>query len=143
MAGAGASPWRGEGARRVIAFADVHGAHDELVELLGSLGILDGALRWSGADTHLVGLVDLVDRGPDSRRVLDLLMRLEGEARAVLKKLSTDFGATHLTQSLNEGDRFELEIAAYELDRLLGLGMVPVTVPRTVNGQKVALQFWG
>ncbi len=81
-AAAGDSPWRVEGARRVVAFADVHGAYDELAALLGSLGIVDGALRWSGADTHLVSLGDLVDRGPDSRRVLDLLMRLEGESRA-------------------------------------------------------------
>ena len=82
FAAVGESPWRIEGARRVVAFADVHGAHDELVALLRSQGILDGALRWSGADTHLVSLGDLLDRGPDSRRVLDLLMRLEGEAHA-------------------------------------------------------------
>ena len=80
-AAAGESPNRIEGARRVVAFADVHGAYDELVALLGSLGIVDRSLRWSGADTQLVSLGDLVDRGPDSRRVLDLLMRLEGEAR--------------------------------------------------------------
>ncbi len=76
------SPYRVEGARRVVAFADVHGAYDELVALLRSQAIVDDALRWSGADTHLVSLGDLVDRGPDSRRVLDLLMRLEREARA-------------------------------------------------------------
>lgn len=81
VAAAGESSWRVEGARRVVAFADVHGAHDELVALLRAQGIVDGALRWSGADTHLVSLGDLLDRGPDSRRVLDLLMRLEGEAR--------------------------------------------------------------
>ena len=81
-AAAGESPYRIEGARRVVAFADVHGAYDELVGLLRSQGIVDGALRWSGADTQLVSLGDLVDRGPASRRVLDLLMRLEGEARA-------------------------------------------------------------
>ena len=81
-AAAGESPYRVDGARRVVAFADVHGAYDQLVALLHSQGIVDGALRWSGADTQLVSLGDLVDRGPASRRVLDLLMRLEGEARA-------------------------------------------------------------
>lgn len=80
-AGAG-SPYRIEGARRVVAFADVHGAYDELVALLRAQGVVDRDLRWSGADTQLVSLGDLVDRGPDSRRVLDLLMRLESEARA-------------------------------------------------------------
>jgi hypothetical protein len=76
------SPYRVEGARRVVAFADVHGAYDELVALLRAQGLIDGELRWRGADTHLVSLGDLVDRGADSRHVLDLLMRLEGEARA-------------------------------------------------------------
>ena len=51
-----------------------------------------------------------------------------------------DFGGVR--RSLNEGDRFEYEVAAYELDRLLGLGMVPVTVPREVDGRKNAVQFW-
>ena len=73
----------------MVAFADVHGAYDELVALLRSQGLVDGSLRWSGADTQLVSLGDLLDRGPDSRRVLDLLMRLEGEAR-------TAGGAVHV-----------------------------------------------
>jgi Calcineurin-like phosphoesterase len=73
---------RHEGVRRVVAFADVHGAFDALTARLRAVGIVDGSLRWSGGDAHLVSLGDLVDRGPDSRKVLDLLMRLEGEARA-------------------------------------------------------------
>ncbi|HEU5467834.1 MAG TPA: metallophosphoesterase [Steroidobacteraceae bacterium] len=83
LAPAGADgAYRITGARRVVAFADVHGAYDSLVSLLRSQGVVDGALRWSGGDAQLVSLGDLVDRGPDSRKVLDLLMRLEGEARA-------------------------------------------------------------
>ncbi len=75
------SPYRVEGARRVVAFADVHGAYDALAALLRSQGIVDASLRWSGGDAQLVSTGDLVDRGADSRKVLDLLMRLEGEAR--------------------------------------------------------------
>ena len=37
--------------------------------------------RWAGGRTHLVQLGDVVDRGPDSRKVLDLLERLQDEAR--------------------------------------------------------------
>ncbi len=33
-------------------------------------------------------------------------------------------------------------MAAYRLDRLLGLDLVPVTVARTIDGQAGALQFW-
>ncbi len=76
------SPYRVAGVHRVVVFADVHGAYDELVSLLRAQGVIDAALRWSAGDTHLVSLGDLIDRGPGSRRVLELLMRLEGEARA-------------------------------------------------------------
>ncbi len=44
--------------------------------------------------------------------------------------------------STSESDRFKHELAAYRLDRLLGLDMVPVTVARTVGNRKGILQFW-
>ena len=43
--------------------------------------VIDESLHWKAGTTHLVSLGDLMDRGPDSRKVLDLLMRLEREAR--------------------------------------------------------------
>jgi hypothetical protein len=39
-------------------------------------------------------------------------------------------------------DSWRTEIAAYELDKLLGLGMVPATVERTFNGRKGSIQYW-
>lgn len=39
-------------------------------------------------------------------------------------------------------DRYQHEVAAYLLDRALGLGMVPVTVLRTLDGQPGSLQTW-
>ena len=70
------------GVERVVAFADVHGAYEELTALLRSTGVVDAALHWSGGRTHLVSLGDLLDRGADSRKVMDLLMRLQDEAAA-------------------------------------------------------------
>lgn len=70
------------GIERVVAFADVHGAYEELTTLLRSAGVVDAGLRWSGGKTHVVSLGDLLDRGADSRKVMDLLMRLQGEAAA-------------------------------------------------------------
>ena len=37
--------------------------------------------KWSGGKTHLVQMGDLIDRGPDSRKIMDLLMNLEQQAR--------------------------------------------------------------
>jgi hypothetical protein len=65
---------------RVVAFADVHGAYTDLTALLQSVGIVDANLHWSAGKTHLVSLGDLLDRGDDSRKVMDLLMRLQQEA---------------------------------------------------------------
>jgi len=66
----------------IVAFGDVHGAYDALTELLEGTGIVDANLAWRGGATRVVSLGDLIDRGPDSRRVLDLVMRLQNEARA-------------------------------------------------------------
>ena len=70
------------GIDRVVAFADVHGAYAELLALLRETGILDAQDHWAAGQTQLVSLGDLLDRGADSRKVMDLLMRLQGEAQA-------------------------------------------------------------
>lgn len=80
------------GIERVVAFADVHGAYEELTTLLRTAGVVDGDLRWSGGKTHLVSLGDLLDRGADSRKVMDLLMRLQGEATAAGGRLHVVVG---------------------------------------------------
>ena len=57
---------------RVVAIGDVHGAYDRFVEILKVAGIVDSELRWIGGRTHVVQLGDIVDRGDDSRKALDL-----------------------------------------------------------------------
>ena len=68
-------------APRVVAVGDVHGSYDSLVAVLRFAGILDAKNKWAGGKAHLVQTGDLLDRGKDGRKVLDLLMRLEGEAK--------------------------------------------------------------
>jgi len=65
---------------RVVAVGDVHGSYDGLAAILRAAGIIDARARWSGGRAILVQTGDVVDRGPDSRKALDLLRRLEGEA---------------------------------------------------------------
>jgi hypothetical protein len=70
------------GVDRIVAVGDVHGAYDRYVEILKTAGIIDEGGHWSGGKTHFVQLGDVVDRGDDSRKALDLLRRLEREARS-------------------------------------------------------------
>lgn len=58
--------------RRVYAIGDIHGRLDLLEELLANIEA-DNQARGS-AKTYLVFLGDLVDRGPDSRGVIDRLV---------------------------------------------------------------------
>ena len=74
-------PCRVPDAPRVVAVGDVHGAYDNLVTILRFAGIVDAKDKWAGGKAHLVQTGDLLDRGQDTRKVIDLLMRLEGEAR--------------------------------------------------------------
>lgn len=67
---------------RIVAIGDIHGDHEGLVALLRETSLVGEDGRWTGGRARLVIVGDAVDRGTGSRRVLDLLMRLEGEARA-------------------------------------------------------------
>ncbi len=67
---------------RIVAVGDVHGSFDGLSSILQEAGILDEDLKWAGGDAAYIQLGDLFDRGRDVRAVVDLLMRLEGEAAA-------------------------------------------------------------
>src|SRR5690606_8212123 len=73
-------PSRQPAPNRLVVVARVHGAHDQLDSLLESAGLVDERLGWSGGDAVLVSLGDLLDRGAESRKVIDLMMRLEREA---------------------------------------------------------------
>jgi hypothetical protein len=75
-------PWSFDGIERVVAISDIHGDYGAMVRTLQSASVLDDGLAWSGGKTHLVIVGDILDRGPDSRDAMDLLMRLEGEAVA-------------------------------------------------------------
>lgn len=69
------------GVERVVAVGDVHGDYDQFVTILRQSGVIDEDANWIGGETHLVQTGDVPDRGPDSRKVFDLLMKLEKQAR--------------------------------------------------------------
>ena len=65
---------------RIVAVGDVHGDYDQLVLVLKTASLIDEQLNWTGGKTHLVQTGDVLDRGSDSRKAMDLLMRLEKQA---------------------------------------------------------------
>ena len=77
-----------KGVQRIVAIGDVHGDYDQFVSLLRSAELIDNRNRWTGGRAHLVQTGDVLDRGPASRKAMDLLMDLEEQARR-------DGGAVH------------------------------------------------
>jgi hypothetical protein len=77
---------------RIVAVADIHGAASGLTQILRAAGVIDDNGRWSGGSTRLVQTGDFTDRGKDVRRAMDLLMRLEGEARRAGGRVDVLFG---------------------------------------------------
>jgi hypothetical protein len=69
------------GAQRLIAIADIHGAEDNFVAILQAAGLVDRQRKWIGGRARLVQTGDFTDRGAPVRNVMDLLMRLEDEAK--------------------------------------------------------------
>ena len=66
---------------RIVAVGDVHADGDQLIACLRAGGVIDEQQKWIGGKTHLVQLGDLVDPGPDLKKVMDLLMALEVQAQ--------------------------------------------------------------
>lgn len=64
--------------RRVYAIGDIHGRNDLLQQLLAKIVRDDG--ERGAAESEIIFLGDLVDRGPDSAGVLDTAMQLKEKA---------------------------------------------------------------
>lgn len=64
----------------VVAIGDVHGDFDDFVTILQRAGLVDAQHHWTGGQTTLVQVGDLLDRGPKPREVMDLVISLEKEA---------------------------------------------------------------
>ena len=67
---------------RLLAIGDIHGSFDGITAILRKVGAIDAANRWSGGRTVIVQTGDYTDRGADARKVMDLLMQLEKEAKS-------------------------------------------------------------
>jgi hypothetical protein len=69
------------GVDRVVAIADLHGDYEQYLNVMKSAGLIDEKEKWSGGQTHLVQTGDITDRGPDSRKIIDHLVKLSKQAK--------------------------------------------------------------
>lgn len=90
--------------------------------------------RWEGF-LKKAEVVTVVNVGEGITKPLKIELRLgETEAGGAWKCVSgSPKGFT---------DDWRYEVAAYQLDKLLGLGMVPPTVERRIKGRRGSLQLW-
>lgn len=66
----------------VYIIGDIHGHYEKLINLLVRARIIDDHLSWSGGSAVLWFMGDFFDRGAQGIDVVELIMRLQGEAVA-------------------------------------------------------------
>lgn len=66
--------------QRIVAIGDLHGDHDAWRAIARAAGLVDAKGKWSGGKTTLVQMGDIVDRGPDSLKIIRDLIALQREA---------------------------------------------------------------
>ena len=69
------------GVDRVVAIGDLHGDYGQYVEVMKSAGLINNSGKWIGGETHLVQTGDITDRGADSRKIIDHLVKLSKQAK--------------------------------------------------------------
>ena len=69
------------GVERVVAIGDLHGDYKQYLRVMGSAGLINKSGKWIGGETHLVQTGDITDRGPDSRKIIDHIVKLARQAK--------------------------------------------------------------
>jgi len=65
---------------RIVAIGDLHGDYAAWRDIALAAGLIDASGRWIGGTTQLVQAGDVADRGPDTLKIIQDLMRLQREA---------------------------------------------------------------
>jgi hypothetical protein len=91
---------------------------------------------------EVVDMVEIGDGITHPRRVT--LRQGDRSCRAIFKTVDITSTEIHYTNRLEQifTDKYVYEVAAYRIDRLLGIGLVPVTVLREIDGELGSLQHW-
>jgi hypothetical protein len=76
-----ALPLRLPAPKRLVAIGDLHGDLGGARAALRAAGAINLDDRWTGGDLVVVQTGDVLDRGDDEHKILELLARLDGEAK--------------------------------------------------------------
>ncbi|MBC7350543.1 MAG: metallophosphoesterase [Candidatus Aminicenantes bacterium] len=68
------------GVSRIVVVGDLHGDYENFVKMLKGTKLVDSDLNWAAGQTFLVQMGDVMDRGPDARKIFDLIKKLEQQA---------------------------------------------------------------
>jgi calcineurin-like phosphoesterase family protein len=67
-------------ANRIVAVGDLHGDYQAWITIARAAGLIDAGGHWAGGGTTLVQLGDILDREPDSLKIVRSLQQLQKEA---------------------------------------------------------------
>jgi hypothetical protein len=87
---------------RVVSIGDVHGAFDRFLAILKEAGLIDKDKHWSGGKAIFVQTGDILDRGPDSKKGLDFLKKLEDEANKAGGRVVSLLGNHEVMRMIND-----------------------------------------
>ncbi len=90
-------------------------------------------------------IVQIEDVGEGITKPKRLTLERDGEThRAIFKNIDLEIDGTVRADRLERdfSDKYAYEVAAYRVDRLAGIGLVPVTVVRDVEGETGSVQLW-
>ena len=98
------------------------------------------SLVWAGHETEIEQML----KDGKVAKMEDVPIGVTKPQRATLEDAPVRFAWKPLTPGYSKGfmESYKAEIAAYKLDRMLGLNMVPPIVERNMNGRNGAAVLW-
>eukprot|EP00833_Pecoramyces_ruminatium_P000354 jgi/Orpsp1_1/1174386/evm.model.c7180000049905.1 len=94
---------------RIISVGDIHGDYRKLIKVLMAANLINNKKNWIAKNTALVQIGDLIDRGRDSKKILNLMIKLRKQAPSYDSDVFMILG-NH--ETMNIGGRYEYVTAS-------------------------------
>jgi hypothetical protein len=125
--------------KRLVAIGDLHGDLAATRSALRAAGAIDDADKWIGGELVVVQTGDVLDRGDDEQAILDLLFKLERDAKAAGGALIMLLGNHELMNAAGDF-RYVTPGAMADFDDAPGLDLAKwERVPAQARGRIAAL----